>query len=84
VKIGQLADYLGMYAFARLRTGAHHGDAPTILGLFQGAPTRSPPGLTAWDDAFLEALYHTDPKLVQQRGTMVTRMVSHIVPETPH
>lgn len=82
VKIGQLADYLGMYAFARLKTGAHHGDAPTILGLFQGAPTQSPPGLTVWDDAFLEALYHTDPRLVQQRGTMVTRMVSHIVPET--
>lgn len=83
VKIGQLADYIGMYAFARLRTGPHHGDAPTILGLFQGAPTQSPPGLTAWDEAFLEALYHTDPAQVLQRGLIVTRMVSHIVPGQP-
>jgi hypothetical protein len=83
VKIGQLADYIGMYAFARLKTGTHHGDAPTILGLFQGAPNQSPPGLTAWDEAFLEALYHTDPRLVLQRGLIITRMVSRIVPETP-
>jgi len=83
VKIGQLADYLGMYTFARLKTGAHHGNAPTILGLFQGAPAQSPPGLPPWDDAFLEALYQTAPRLVQQRGMMVSRMVSHIVPGTP-
>lgn len=80
VKIGQLADYVGMYAFARLKTAAYHGDAPTILQLFQGTRTQSPPGLTTWDEAFLEALYHTDAKLVLQRGMMVTRMVSHIVP----
>jgi hypothetical protein len=83
VKIGQLADYIGMYAFARLKTGTHHGDAPTILRLFQGGPTQTPSGSTPWDEAFLQALYHTDPRLVLQRGLVVTRMVSHIVPETP-
>ena len=31
--------------------------------------------------SFLEALYHSDPALVQQTQTMVTRMVRHIVPE---
>jgi hypothetical protein len=82
VKIGQLTDYVGMYAFARLKTAAYHGDAPTILQLFQGTRTQSPPGLTAWDEAFFEALYHTDAKLVLQRGMMVTRVVSHIVPAT--
>jgi hypothetical protein len=81
VKLQQLADYIGMYAFARLKPGAQQGDAPTILGLFQGDASRSPPGLTPWDEAFLEALYHTNPALVLQRGIMVRRMVSHIVPE---
>jgi len=81
VKIGQLADYIGLCAFARLRTDAHRGDAPTILDLFQDAPAQSPAGLTPWDEAFLDALYHTNPTLVLQRGLMVSRMVSHIVPE---
>ena len=80
VNIGQLADYIGMFAFARLKTGTHHGDAPTILGLFERTPTQAPAGLTAWDESFLEALYHTNPELVLQRGIMVSRMVSHIVP----
>ena len=80
---GQLADYIGMYAFSRLKTDAHHGDAPTILGLFDGLSAQPPPGLTAWDEAFLESLYHTDPKSLLQRSHIVTRMVSHIVPEMP-
>jgi hypothetical protein len=79
---GQLADYVGMQAFSRLKTGGRPGEAPTILGLFEGATAQSPPGMTAWDAAFLESLYHTDPALMQQRMSMVTRMVKHIVPET--
>ena len=78
---GQLADYIGVSAFLRLKTSARHGDAPTILGLFDGAAGQHPPGLTAWDEAFLESLYHTSPKLRLQRNKMVTRMVTHIVPE---
>jgi hypothetical protein len=84
VKVGQLADYIGMNTFARIKLGTHRGDAPTILGLFQGQPAEAPAGITPWDSAFLEALYHTNPALTQQRGPIVTRMVSHIVPETPH
>ena len=85
VKIGQLTDYVSMYAFSRLKTQVHFGDVPTILGLFEGASSdgesaQKPPGLTPWDEAFLESLYHTDPKLVLQRTMMVTRMVNHIVP----
>jgi hypothetical protein len=78
---GQLADYISMHAFARLKTGARPGDVPTILGLFAGAAAESPPGLTTWDAAFLESLYHTDAVVMQQRMLMVTRMVEHIVPD---
>ncbi len=83
VKVGQMADYIGMNTFARIKLGSHRGDAPTILGLFQGQPAAAPSGMTPWDAAFLEALYHTNPALGLQRGPIVTRMVSHIVPETP-
>jgi hypothetical protein len=80
---GQLADYVGMYAFSRLKAGALRSDAPTILGLFDGVSAQSPGGLTTWDEAFLESLYHIDARLILQRALMVQRMVSHIVPESP-
>ena len=88
VNIGQLTDYISMYALSRLKTPAHFGDAPTILGLFddatsEGVSAQAPQGLTPWDDALLESLYHTNPKLVLQRTMMVTRMVTHIVPGVP-
>lgn len=84
VKVGQLADYIALNTFARIKLGLHRGDAPTILGLFQGQPAAAPSGITPWDAAFLEALYHTNPALTQQRGPIVTRMVSHMASDTPH
>ena len=88
VTIGQLTDYLGMYALSRLQTRPHFGEAPTILGLFdrptsEDVSAQAPQGLTPWDEALLESLYHTNPKLVIQRSMMVTRMVTHIVPAEP-
>jgi hypothetical protein len=88
VNIGQLTDYVSMYALSRLKTQVHFGDAPTILGLFDGATSegvsaQAPQGLTPWDDALLESLYHTNPKLGLQRMTMITRMVTDIVPGVP-
>lgn len=80
---GQLADYIGMYAFSRLRTQVRPGDAPTILGLFNSVPARSPASLTGWDEAFLQALYHTDPQSALQRASIVTRMVERIVSGGP-
>lgn len=80
---GQLADYIAMNAFSRLKPGGRHGSAPTILDLFENVSTQPPTGLTAWDEAFLESLYHTNPTMVQQPMLMASRMVKHIVPETP-
>ena len=79
----QLADYLGMYAYSRLKPGTHHANAPTILNLFDDLSGQPVQGLSAWDEAFLEALYHSNPSLVHQTQVMVTRMVSHIIPEGP-
>jgi len=79
----QLADYVAMCAFARIKAGAKLGNAPTILTLFEGPAGQAPAGLTAWDQAFLESLYHTDPKSTMQRQMIVTRMVSHIIPANP-
>ena len=76
---GQLADYLGMYAFSPLKTDVRPGDAPTILGLFNAMPTQSPAGLTGWDQALLESLYHADPRTDLRRTTLVRRMVDQIV-----
>jgi hypothetical protein len=81
VKVGQLADYIAVSTLARIKPDARHGDAPTILGLFDGAGAQPVAGMTSWDDAFLDALYHTDPALVRQRGILISRMVSHIVRE---
>jgi len=55
------------------------GDAPTILGLFNAMPTQSPAGLTGWDQALLESLYHADPRTDLRRTTLVRRMVDQIV-----
>lgn len=77
----QLADYVGMYAYSRLKPGIRHSDSPTILDLFNPASGQTASGLTAWDEAFLDALYHTNPALVGQNRLMVVRMVKHIVPD---
>lgn len=34
----QLADYVGMYAYSRLKPGTHHANAPTILNLPDASP----------------------------------------------
>jgi len=83
VSATQLADYIAMCAFSRIKPAATLGDAPTILKLFDGPAAQAPAGLSAWDQAFLESLYHTDPKSTLQRQLIVTRMMSHIVPQTP-
>ncbi len=55
----QLADYIALASLAEIRVGAHFGNAPTILRLFDGVPQAARPGLSDWDTAFLQALYST-------------------------
>jgi hypothetical protein len=76
---GQLADYVAMVGFAKLKPNARLGDAPTILRLFDGAPQPAPAGMTAWDQAFLKSLYATEHESKLQRGEIARAMVREIV-----
>ena len=78
--LGQFADYVAVVGLAKLKPGAHLGDAPTILKLFDGAPEAAPAGLTDWDRAFLKSLYTTEQVSKQQRGQVARQMVREISP----
>jgi hypothetical protein len=85
VSPSQLADYVAMVGFAEIKPGAHVGDAPTILKLFDSSATAAPAGLSGWDQAFLKSLYTNSRALPWRRelGTtdlLALSMVSEIVP----
>jgi hypothetical protein len=80
VTVGQLADYIAMSGFAKLKSDAHLADGTTILTLFNGAPGAAPTGMTEWDRTFLKSLYATEPRSKLQRSQIAHRMVSEIVP----
>jgi hypothetical protein len=74
-----------MVGFAEIKPGAHVGDAPTILKLFDSSATAAPAGLSGWDQAFLKSLYTNSRALPWRRelGTtdlLALSMVSEIVP----
>jgi hypothetical protein len=77
---GQLADYVAMVGLADIKPGAHLGDAPTILKLFDGEPQAAPAAMSDWDAAFLKSLYATDSSSKQQRNQMARQMVGEIAP----
>jgi hypothetical protein len=75
----QLADYIALVGFADIDPDEDVGDAPTILHLFAASAEPAPPGLTAWDRAFLSGLYHTEQSSRGQRwaiGMTVARTVA--------
>jgi hypothetical protein len=80
VNYGQLADYIAMVGLAELRLDADMGDALTVLSLFS-APGKAPSlGLSAWDQAFLKALYHTDQRDKMQLAEIKTSVVRDVAP----
>jgi hypothetical protein len=58
--LAQLADYAAMVGLADLNLDADVGNVPTILRLFAESPQQLAAGLTPWDQAFLNALYHSE------------------------
>jgi hypothetical protein len=79
VTFGQLAAYLAMVGLAQVRLDAKLGDAPTILQLFS-KPEKAPPlGLSAWDESYLKALYHTQHERTQRLAVART-MVQEVAP----
>lgn len=79
-RLDAIADHLAMLSLGRFGSDIGAG-IPTILNLFNGAPTRpdKPAGFTDWDLSLLDGLYlaRTDAKANQQQA----RIVRHITEE---
>jgi len=76
-----LADYLAMVGLAQIDPEAEVGDAPTILNLFNSGAAQPTGGLTAWDAAFLIALYETrsNPSSLRQQENDMGRRMARIL-----
>jgi len=80
INFGQLAAFIALTGLAEIRADAQATDAPTILHLFSAVENDRPAGLSAWDAAFLKALYRTDHADRQQLQEIKSAMVQDIVP----
>jgi hypothetical protein len=76
----QLADYISMMVLTNVDPNTSFASMPSILALFNDAPEARPKGLTEWDSAYLNALYHTDRMSPLQRVAIVQKMVKDIDP----
>jgi len=79
VSYGQVAAYVAMVGLVQMRPQANVGEAPTILSLFAGTG-KAPPGLTAWDESFLKAVYTTRITDRAQIAAIKTAMVQDVAP----
>ena len=79
VSYGQIAAYVAMVGLVQMRPQANVGDAPTILNLFAGTG-KAPPGLTAWDESFLKAVYTTRSTDKAQIAAIKNAMVQNVAP----
>lgn len=79
VSFAQIAAYVAMVGLAQIRPQANVSDVPSILNLFasSGAP---PPGITAWDQSFLKAVYVTRITDRGQIAAIKTAMVQDLAP----
>jgi hypothetical protein len=81
ITFGQLAAYVAMIGLAEIRIDERAADASSsILQLFATSGKVPPPGLSAWDEAFLKALYHTEHLDQHQIAAVKTAMVGEIAP----
>lgn len=91
--LGPLTDYIAMVGLAKLDLDGAWGDAPTILRLFAAPGDAASHRLSAWDAAFLKALYRTSQNARFQRTTIADQMVrdlvvppqrgDNVIPESP-
>lgn len=80
---GQLSDYVGMVALARVDLSADFSGADSILRLFatSDASASPPTKLTELDRSFLKTLYGVDISSKRPRSLISTTMVDGLVPE---
>jgi hypothetical protein len=74
--LGQLVDYIGLVGLTRINLDAHLQGEPTILGLFGSPHEERLQGLSAWDQAFLAALYHSNLATRGQDADIARAMVA--------
>jgi hypothetical protein len=82
--LSRLADYVSLRGLAEINPEADTGGAPTILNLFRGTGSSSPPGLSAWDRALLRAVYRTPQKERRQLSEIETATLDQIVADAAH
>ena len=75
--LDQQADYIAMAGLSNVDLDADIGSAPSILRLFVSSPT-PPAGLSAWDAAFVKALYKSDQTSRSQRHDIAERVMNEI------
>jgi hypothetical protein len=80
ISFGQLSAYVAMDGLAEIRVHAKVGDAPSILHLFSDPATAPPLGLSAWDAAYLKALYHTQQDDKTQLLAVKASMLEDVAP----
>jgi hypothetical protein len=80
VSYEQLADYVAMVGLTDIELDTDFGYAPSILRLFAESADPRPSGLTAWDQAFLNALYHTEQSSHTQRSEIAVKMIHDVAP----
>jgi hypothetical protein len=78
-KLEQLIDYAAIAGLTELPATLNIGDASSILQLSNQSSDAVPSGLTAWDSAFLRALYHSDQGNTTQRSEIAVQMIHEIV-----
>jgi hypothetical protein len=79
VTFAQVASYVAMVGLVQMHWKANVSDAPTILNLFAAAG-KAPPGLTAWDESFLKAVYATRITDKAQIAEIKINMVQDVSP----
>jgi hypothetical protein len=78
VSVAQLSDYIALTGLAQVNPDAHPIGADSIITLFDGTPSEAPASLSAWDQAFLRALYASEQENLMQRAQIAARMVKDV------
>lgn len=79
IKLGPLTDYISMVGLAQVDLDGDWGDAPTVLRLFADSGDAASQRMSAWDRAFLKALYNTTQASRLQRSSITEQMVDDFV-----
>jgi hypothetical protein len=81
LQLGALADYIAMLGLAKINIDANFSSDDSVLRLFQTQQNaQTVKQLSAWDAAFLKALYHTAQNYKMQRSVIIDSMMHELSP----